>query len=75
MSLDNNHYYLRLNKVLIAVFWMYVVYSMNYWGLSVYYWYFFGGLVIAFGRIIDKAVESEALNNKLDNDRTIKAGV
>ena len=46
-------YYSRLNKCLIAVFWMYAVYSMNYWGLSQYYWYLLGGLVIAFGRLVD----------------------
>lgn len=38
----------RLNKSLVAVFWMYVVYSTNYWGLSQYYWYLFAGLVIVF---------------------------
>lgn len=41
----------RLNQALIAVFWMYVVFSMAYWGLSVYYWYLFGGLTFAFTRI------------------------
>ena len=40
-----------LNKVLIAIFWMYAVYSINYFGLSQYYWYLFGGLVIALGRL------------------------
>ncbi|MCR8915818.1 hypothetical protein FDP08_03425 [Marinobacter panjinensis] len=50
---SNQDFYYRLNKVLIAVFWMYAVYSINYWGLSQYYWYLFGGLVIAFGRLLD----------------------
>lgn len=54
---DKDFYY-RLNKVLIAVFWMYAVYSINYWGLSQYYWYLFGGLVIAFGRLVNSKVES-----------------
>jgi len=40
----------RLNQALVAVFWMYVIYSMAYWGLSVYYWYLFGGLTFAFTR-------------------------
>ena len=31
---------------------MYAVYSINYWGLSQYYWYLFGGLAIAFGRLL-----------------------
>jgi O-antigen ligase len=41
----------RLTSAFVAIFWMYVVYSINYWGLSVYYWYFFGGLILAFSRI------------------------
>jgi putative inorganic carbon (HCO3(-)) transporter len=42
---------LRLNTALTAVFWMYAVYSINYFGLSVYYWYLFAGLTVAFSRI------------------------
>lgn len=49
---SDKSYYARLNKCLIAVFWMYAVYSVNYWGLSQYYWYLLAGLVIAFGRIV-----------------------
>jgi len=41
----------RLNQALVTVFWMYVVFSMSYWGLSVYYWYLFGGLTVAFSRV------------------------
>ncbi|MCD1631305.1 O-antigen ligase family protein [Marinobacter shengliensis] len=44
-------FYENLNKVLICLFWMYAVYSINYWGLSQYYWYLFGGLSIALGRL------------------------
>src|SRR5690554_2031547 len=44
-------FYENLNKVLICLFWMYAVYSLNYWGLSQYYWYLFGGLAIALGRL------------------------
>tara|TARA_R110000850_G_scaffold102658_1_gene212014 strand:- start:6329 stop:7705 length:1377 start_codon:yes stop_codon:yes gene_type:complete len=51
-------YYSRLNKCLIAVFWMYAVYSLNYWGLSQYYWYLFAGLVIAFGRLVEQKLTS-----------------
>lgn len=47
-------FYSRLNKCLIVVFWMYAVYSLNYWGLSQYYWYLLGGLVIAFGRLVNQ---------------------
>ncbi|PAU81207.1 hypothetical protein CK501_06510 [Halovibrio salipaludis] len=46
-------YYANLNKALIAVFWMYAVYSINYYGLSQYYWYLFGGLVIVFARCVN----------------------
>lgn len=53
INYSDKDFYFRLNKVLIAVFWMYAVYSINYWGLSQYYWYLFGGLVIAFGRLLD----------------------
>jgi len=56
---QNFEFYQRLNLALTTVFWMYVVYSINYFGLSVYYWYLFGGLVIAFGRVLQRKVESE----------------
>ncbi|NMT63786.1 O-antigen ligase family protein [Marinobacter orientalis] len=46
-------FYKRLNKTLTAVFWMYLVYSTNYWGLSQYYWYLFAGLVIVFYQRLD----------------------
>lgn len=52
LDFSDNAFYSRLNKALIAVFWMYAVYSINYWGLSQYYWYLFGGLAIAFGRLL-----------------------
>ena len=56
---EDSSYYYRLNKALIAVFWMYAVYSLNYWGLSQYYWYLFGGLVIAFGRQVANSSPAE----------------
>lgn len=51
---DANPFLANLNKALLAVFWMYVVYSLNYYGLSQYYWYLLGGVTIAFGRVMDK---------------------
>ncbi|MDG5499012.1 O-antigen ligase family protein [Marinobacter sp. BGYM27] len=51
---DANPFLANLNKALLAVFWMYVVYSLNYYGLSQYYWYLLGGITIAFGRVMDK---------------------
>lgn len=59
LGLERNSFYGRLNNALLAVFWMYAVYSINYWGLSQYYWYLFGGLVIAFGRLVDKKTNME----------------
>ncbi len=47
-------FYFNLNNAFVAMFWMYAVYSLNYWGLSQYYWYLFGGLAIAFGQIVEK---------------------
>lgn len=58
---DSFLFYQRLNKVLIAVFWMYVVYSTNYWGLSQYYWYLFAGLCIVFSkRLGERLAESDS---------------
>lgn len=42
----------RLVKTLTTVFILYAVYSFNYWGLSQYYWYLFGGLVFSFYRLV-----------------------
>lgn len=42
-----DQFYHNLFKALKVVFWMFVVYSLNYWGLSQYYWYNLAGLVIA----------------------------
>lgn len=60
-------FYRRLNTTLICVFWMFVVYSLNYWGLSQYYWYLFGGLILAFARLVqsrDKLAELEKPESK-----------
>lgn len=64
---EESSYYARLNKTLIAIFWMYIVYSLNYWGLSQYYWYLFAGLVIAFGRIVDKEIDLRGGNEDGNN--------
>lgn len=44
---ENDEFYGTLFKVINIVFWMFVVYSINYWGLSQYYWYNLAGLTIA----------------------------
>lgn len=51
-------FYSNLNKALIAVFWMYAVYSLNYFGLSQYYWYLLAGLAVAFGRTVEYRVRA-----------------
>ncbi|MGX1199781.1 O-antigen ligase family protein [Marinobacter sp. MBR-105] len=67
-------FYENLNKVLICLFWMYAVYSINYWGLSQYYWYLFGGLTIALGRLamLQKSIpmrEAGAIEEISENGR------
>lgn len=64
---STNRFYWNLNRALIAVFWMYAVYSLNYWGLSQYYWYLFGGLAIAFGQIVSKEVSNDEVSVKASN--------
>ncbi len=46
-----SRFYVNLNKAMTAVFWMYAVYSLNYWGVSQYYWYLFAGAVVVFNRL------------------------
>lgn len=56
-GLSKATYYHRLNQAMTAVFWMYAVYSLNYFGLSQYYWYMFGGLAVAYGRLLTLRLE------------------
>ncbi len=55
----------RLNSALATVFWMYAIYSINYYGLTNYYWYMYAGLLVAFSRIYftekEKIQQKEAL--------------
>lgn len=44
---DSYPFYKILFKILNIVFWMFAVYSINYWGLSQYYWYNLAGFVVA----------------------------
>lgn len=75
LLLDGRNPFLEnLNRVLLAVFWMYVVYSLNYYGLSQYYWYLLGGMTIAFGRVMDKA--SQAVSPSTPDEQTyLKVGL
>ncbi|TYC62974.1 hypothetical protein FMN52_02885 [Marinobacter sp. BW6] len=82
LKIGEQSYYSRLNKSFIAVFWMYAVYSINYWGLSQYYWYLLGGLVIAFGRIVTRgfsepentSVQKEHVNNRRLDSASRRSG-
>jgi O-antigen ligase len=49
-----------LNLSMFSIFWMYAVYSINYYGLSQYYWYMFGGLVVSFRRIVEREQKTNA---------------
>lgn len=64
---STSRFYLKLNRALIALFWMYAVYSLNYWGLSQYYWYLLGGLAIAFGQIVGKEVADVDSRSEANN--------
>jgi putative inorganic carbon (HCO3(-)) transporter len=55
---DSTCFYGRLTKSLTAIFFMYAFYSLNYWGLSQYYWYMFGGLVVVSLRLYGKSNDS-----------------
>jgi putative inorganic carbon (hco3(-)) transporter len=48
-------FYSRLNGGLFVVFWVYAVYSLNYYGLSQDYWYLFAGLCTSFGFIMRRS--------------------
>jgi putative inorganic carbon (hco3(-)) transporter len=50
----------RLLLCFFALFWMYAVFSINYFGLSQDYWYVLAGLVTAFGGLTLRAPESQA---------------
>ncbi|KZY69654.1 MULTISPECIES: O-antigen ligase [unclassified Oleiphilus] len=49
-----NLFWGRVSYALVAIYWMYLVYSINYFGLSQYYWYMFGGLIISVERVFVK---------------------
>lgn len=57
----------RLNRALSVIFWVYAVYSINYFGLSQDYWYIFCGICVAFGLISSRFSSNE--NESLSGDR------
>jgi len=44
----------QMLKVILSLFFMYLIYSTNYWGLSQNYWYLLGGLSVALIQIIER---------------------
>ena len=51
----------RVVMSFVAVFWMYAIFSSNYWGLSQDYWYALAGLVTAFGRQVFGAPPADSV--------------
>jgi len=48
---------LKLNEAQTVCFWMYLIYSINYWGLSSYYWYLFSGITVVLSLVLAKKAE------------------
>lgn len=71
---DHLAFYSRLNQTMIAVFWMYAVYSTNYWGLSQYYWYLFAGLCIVFSRRLANRLNDAPENNPAPEENRMRFG-
>lgn len=67
-------FYQRLNRAMIAVFWMYVVYSSNYWGLSQYYWYLFAGLCIVFSKSLAGRLEGRNSGQPVPEQNKMRFG-
>lgn len=67
-------FYHRLNQALIAAFWMYVVYSTNYWGLSQYYWYLFAGLCIIFSKRLAEHLGEANSEKPPSNEKKFRFG-
>lgn len=57
---EMDEFYQITFKVFKVVFWMFIVYSINYWGLTQYYWYNLAGLVIAAAFLSKTAMDSKA---------------
>lgn len=53
--------YRRLIQALVVLFWTYLVFSANYWGLSQDYWYALAGLVTACVRQIEPVTALETV--------------
>jgi hypothetical protein len=50
--------FINIQKAMIAVLVMFAVYSLNYFGVSQYYWYLFGGLAVAINRILQEEIKN-----------------
>lgn len=61
----------RLKDVLISLFWMYAVYSINYWGLSQSYWYLLAGLTVAYLRIVHMQKGNDLYSELIEGKRRV----
>lgn len=59
----------RMQLVIVSLFWMYAVYSINYWGLSQNYWYLLAGLSVAFLRIVEMQKGNDLYSPFEDEDK------
>lgn len=63
---EHNDYsfYNSLFKTFKVIFWMFALYSLNYWGLSQYYWYNLAGLVVAASVLTNTQIQTAARSGK-----------
>jgi len=61
---SDSHFHNNLFKTFKVVFWMFVLYSLNYWGLSQYYWYNLAGLVVVASVLTQTQTHKFARNGK-----------
>lgn len=66
-NIDSDDDAQRIHKTLNAMFWIFVFYSINYWGLSQFYWYFLGGLSFAAANIFLPEKTQESILKKTFN--------
>lgn len=53
---ESNDFSKNLYKTILCVYFMYLVYSINYWGLSQSYWYLLAGLAVAYSRLVETGI-------------------
>lgn len=66
-------YELKLNLALHALFWMYLVFSLNYFGVSDYYWYLLGGMAVVLSRLTHAKAHAPQPSIRINRLGTTKA--